>query len=84
MAPNHKRAKANPSGLTEDDLQIIEPILIAAYDAVRRSSWRLGDPIGELSGFIALVVIAKVTVMLKEIGVIREEPVDGPNDCGFY
>lgn len=70
--------------ITEEDLRDIEPILIAARNAVLRSDWRIGDPIEKLSGFIALVVIARVSLMLKDIGIITDEPKDGPDDCGFY
>jgi hypothetical protein len=59
-------------------------ILIAARDAVHRSKWRLGDPLENLSGFIALVVIATVSKQLREIGIFKEEPTDGPDDCGFF
>jgi len=82
MAPQRKRR--GRLDITEEDIQILEPILIKARDAVRRSDWKLGDPIENLSGFIALVVIAEVTRQLREIGVIKEEPTDGPDDFGFY
>jgi hypothetical protein len=82
MAP--PRRKRRGLDITEEDIQVLEPILIKARDAIRRSDWRLGDPIENLSGLIALVVIAEITRQLKSIGIIKEEPTDGPDDCGFY
>jgi hypothetical protein len=80
MAPSRRHR----IDVREEDLQILEPILLAGRDAILRSGWKLGDPIENLSGFITLVVIAQITRQLKEIGVIREEPTNGPDDCGFY
>lgn len=84
--PLRRKSKSRASRLSmdEEDMQILEPILIKARDAILRSGWKLGDPIENLSGFICLVVIAEITRQLREIGVIREEPDDGPDDCGFY
>jgi len=70
--------------ISEEDMEILGPILRAARDGIIRSGWKLGDPIENLSGFIALVVIAQITKQLREIGIIKEEPKDGPDDCGFY
>jgi hypothetical protein len=85
MAP--RRQRNNRPAITEEDLHILEPIFIAARSAVIRTRWRLGDPIEELTGFIALCVIAAVSKQLQEFGIFGrdvEEPTDGPDDCGFY
>jgi hypothetical protein len=83
--PNPRVRRKKPVvEIDEEDFAILEPILIAARDAVHRSKWRLGDPIENLTGFIALVVIATITRQMKEAGIIKDEPTDGTDDCGFF
>jgi hypothetical protein len=91
VSPSRRKARDNRPAITEEDLHILEPIFTAARSAVVRTRWRLGDPIEELTGFIALVVIAEVSKQLQEIGMyeyFRESRMEvsdsGPDDCGFY
>jgi hypothetical protein len=78
--------------ITPDDINDLAPVLKAARDAVRRSNWKIGDPVESLSSLIALVTIAHMSRMMSEAGIYdrlneagaKFEMDGGPDDCGFY
>ena len=81
MPARTRRKSGNRPQISEEDLEPLVPIVQAVKDAFVMTSWRIGDPADELAAFITLVVVARISGMLKEIGVydrmeLQREPDD--------